>query len=236
MFADTAANLDMADHPLLMDPAGLDGPAGTNGGNLISARDLAIAGRSLLANVTLAQIVATPVYYFPGPDNVQHRLTNHNKLFLTAYPGAIGIKTGFTNRAGECRIDAAIRDGRTMLAVVMNAANPDQTAMTLLDKGFATPVAAESTVDQLPAVTSGKPKPVAPPTTASAASAGPGAPQAAGHKSSKASTLDSITSSWPARVAVVVLGLMALAFARSLTRRQATPRYRQRARGGRRAA
>jgi hypothetical protein len=108
--------------------------------------------------------------------------------------------------------------------------------MTLLDKGFATPATAESTADQLPAVTSGLPKPVAPPTTAAARPAPAGAPRPAGHKSSKASTLDSITSSWPARVAVVVLGLTALAAARSRTRRKPTPHYRQRASGGRRAA
>ena len=82
IFARTALGLGMADHPVLMDPAGLDGPDGVDGGNLVSARDLAMAGRALLAVPSLAAIVATPVYYFDGPDNVHHRLTNHNKLFL----------------------------------------------------------------------------------------------------------------------------------------------------------
>ena len=44
IFAATAARIGMADHPLLNDPAGLDGPDGVEGGNLVSARDLAIAG------------------------------------------------------------------------------------------------------------------------------------------------------------------------------------------------
>lgn len=107
IFASTALGLGMADNPVLKDPAGLDGPDGVDGGNLVSARDLAIAGRALLADPALAQIVATPVYYFDGPDAVHHRLTNHNKLFLTTYAGASGMKTGYTRRAGACLIAAA---------------------------------------------------------------------------------------------------------------------------------
>ena len=152
IFAATAAGLGLADHPVLNDPAGLDGPDGVEGGNLVSARDLAMAARALLDQPTLAAIVATPIYYFTGPDGFHHRLTNHNKLFLTTYPGAIGVKTGYTSRAGHCLIAAARRDGRTMLAVVMNSANPTQAAKDLLDEGFATPVEAEPTADRLPPV------------------------------------------------------------------------------------
>jgi serine-type D-Ala-D-Ala carboxypeptidase (penicillin-binding protein 5/6) len=152
VFARVAQELGMADSPVLMDPAGLDGSEGVEGGNRISARDLAIAGRALLADPYLAGIVATQVYDFVGPGNVHHRLTSHDKLFLSTYPGAIGIKTGFTDRAGTCLMAAATRNGRTMLAVVMNSDNPPLAAKTLLDQGFATPVAAESTAGQLPPV------------------------------------------------------------------------------------
>jgi D-alanyl-D-alanine carboxypeptidase (penicillin-binding protein 5/6) len=152
MFAATAASLGLADDPVLNDPAGLDGPDGVEGGNLVSARDLAIAARALLAQPTLAAIVATQVYYFDGPDGVHHRLTNHNKLFLATYPGAIGVKTGYTTRAGVCLISAAQRGGRSMLAVVLNGANPNQLATQLLNGGFAVPVSAESSADRLPPV------------------------------------------------------------------------------------
>ena len=152
MFAATAADLGFADRPVLNDPAGLDGPQGVEGGNLVSARDLAIATRALLAQPTLAAIVATPIYYFTGPDGFHHRLTNHNYLFLKTYAGAIGVKTGYTARAGHCLIAAARRGGRTMLTVVLDSGNPTQAAKQLLDKGFATPVADEPTADQLPPV------------------------------------------------------------------------------------
>lgn len=152
IFARTAVELGMADHPVLMDPAGLDGTEGVDGGNLVSARDLAIAGRALLADPYLAAIVATPIYSFVGPGNVAHRLVSHNYAFLSTYAGAIGIKTGFTDRAGTSIMAAARRNGRTMMAVVMHSANPTTQAKALLDQGFATPVANESTVDQLPPV------------------------------------------------------------------------------------
>jgi D-alanyl-D-alanine carboxypeptidase (penicillin-binding protein 5/6) len=168
MFALTAADLGMADNPVLNDPAGLDGPDGLDGGNLVSARDLAIGARALLAQPVLAGIVATPIFSFDGPDGIHHRLTNHNRYFLTTYPGAIGVKTGYTQRAGTCLIAAARLGGRTMLAVVLHGNNPTQTAEDLLDKGFFTPVGAEPVADRLPSVHLGPATPpatVAPPAT-----------------------------------------------------------------------
>jgi len=152
VFASTAQALGMQDHPVLRDPAGLDDDQfSVEGGNLVSARDLAIAARALLSDPVLADIVATPIYKFHGPDNVDHRLVNHNRM-LTVYPGAVGVKTGYTKRAGSCLIAAARRDGRTMLAVVENAWDMYGVTSALLDKGFATPIEAEVNTDHLPAV------------------------------------------------------------------------------------
>ena len=151
-FAATASTLSMADSPVLMDPAGLDDHESVGGGNLVSARDLAIAARALLATPTLAEAVAAREYRFHGVDNVDHRLINHNRLLRT-YPGAIGMKTGYTARAGNCLIAVAKRDGRTMISVVLHAVGTSyDPSVALLDKGFATPVAAESAEDHLPAV------------------------------------------------------------------------------------
>lgn len=209
MFAAMAADLGFEDSPVLNDPAGLDGPEGVEGGNLVSARDLAIAARALLAQPTLAAIVATPIYYFTGPDGFHHRLTNHNYFFLKTYAGAIGVKTGYTARAGHCLIAAARRGGRTMLAVVLNSGNPTQAAKQLLDKGFATPVAGESSADQLPPVRLGVPAPAgrprisAPPPSVAAAAPSPRRESAAGPGRS-------IWSTWPGRVVTAVIALVGL--------------------------
>jgi D-alanyl-D-alanine carboxypeptidase (penicillin-binding protein 5/6) len=151
-FAATATALGMQDAPVLQDPAGLDDAESVGGGNLVSARDLAIAARALLATPDLADAVSQREYRFDGVDGVAHRLINHNRL-LRLYAGAIGMKTGYTKRAGQCLIAAARRDGRTIITVVLKAnGSTYDPSMALLDKGFATPLAAESSADRLPAV------------------------------------------------------------------------------------
>jgi D-alanyl-D-alanine carboxypeptidase (penicillin-binding protein 5/6) len=158
----TAGRLGMADDPVLQDPSGLDDEFSIGGGNRISARDLAIAARALLAEPRLAPIVATKVYSFTGPDGVAHRLGNHNRL-LKLYGGAIGMKTGYTKHALHGLVAAATRNGRTMISVILGA--PGDTygpSAALLDHGFATPLSAERGLDHLPLVPD-TPTPVAAP-------------------------------------------------------------------------
>jgi D-alanyl-D-alanine carboxypeptidase len=144
----TADRIGLQDDPVLQDPAGLDDEFSVGGGNLISARDLAIAARALLKERRLAELVASPETRFLGGDGIHHHLTNHNRLLRT-YTGAIGVKTGFTKRSGRCLVAAAQRDGRTMIAVVIDVYDIYGTAAGLLDQGFATPVSSEPT-DRLP--------------------------------------------------------------------------------------
>ena len=97
----------------------------------------AIATRSLLANQTLRDIVGTREYHFQGGDGAEHRLINHNKLLRT-YPGAIGVKTGYTTKAGRCLVAAATRRGRTLIAVVLHSSRPYNDAARLLNLGYRT--------------------------------------------------------------------------------------------------
>jgi D-alanyl-D-alanine carboxypeptidase (penicillin-binding protein 5/6) len=155
----SALQIGMTGPAVLHDPAGLDGTEGVDGGNLMSARDLAIAGRDLLHVPELAKIVAEETYDFVDPTGKPVDLPSMNFDFLANYPGAIGVKTGFTDRAGDCIMAAATRDGRTMLAVVMNGYNIQASATDLLNEGFATPVNAELTSDRLPPVSLPTPAP-----------------------------------------------------------------------------
>lgn len=147
----TAARLGMTDAPVLKDPAGLDDEFSVDGGNRISAHDLAIATRAFLSYPELGAIVVKPEYRFDGGDGNPHRLLNHNRMVKT-YAGSLGIKTGYTKKAGHSLIAAAQRDGRTMIAVVVGAADPYGSASALLDKGFSIPVAAQGAMESLPPV------------------------------------------------------------------------------------
>jgi D-alanyl-D-alanine carboxypeptidase (penicillin-binding protein 5/6) len=146
----TAAALHLVDNPVLRDPAGLDDQFSVSGGNLVSAYDLAIIARTALAIPEISQIVDLPEYRFTAPDGVVHVIRNVDRG-LNLYPGAIGVKTGYTKAAGNTFMAAATRNGRTMVAVVLQSPDIYRSASALLDQGFATPVASESRVDHLPA-------------------------------------------------------------------------------------
>ncbi len=71
--------------------------------------------------------------------NGETQLVNTNKLMRT-YPGATGLKTGTTSKAGCCISASAERDGLELVAVVMGADNSKlrfSAAKELLDSGFA---------------------------------------------------------------------------------------------------
>lgn len=242
VLTDAAAQIGMQDGPVFHDPSGLDDSHGIDGGNLISARDLAIAGRDLLSVPRLAQIVALPAVRYVGPNGTAYDLASHNRAFLRTYAGAVGVKTGFTDKAGVCLTAAATRNGRTMMAVVLHGVNPDQTAKMLLDQGFATPQGAEPTADALPSVRLPEVAPPPSPTTTAVVPApAPGPSSAVAHHLAAASTHGgllanlspgaggSLASLWPAPVAAVILGIVALLTIRRLrTRRRPLAHSRRR--------
>jgi D-alanyl-D-alanine carboxypeptidase len=53
------------------------------------------------------------------------------------YRGAIGLKTGYTEAAGQCFVGVARRGGRTLGVVLLDSRDPSRHAPKLLDAGFA---------------------------------------------------------------------------------------------------
>ena len=93
-------------------------PSGLNAeGHCSTARDLALLARACLKNETLAAIAATRSITLEGRSFV-----NHNKL-LWRYGGCVGLKTGYTEKAGRTLVSAAERDGMTLIAVTLD--DPD---------------------------------------------------------------------------------------------------------------
>ena len=81
-------------------------PNGLNAeGHYSSAYDMALLARACLENEALAEIAATKSATVDG-----RVLTNHNKL-LWQYEGCIGLKTGYTEKAGRTLVSAARRGG-----------------------------------------------------------------------------------------------------------------------------
>ena len=127
-----AAALAMGDSHFV-NPIGLD-----DAGLYASAADLAKAAIELrLRFPEVAAMAAVPAMTLPaGVTHHAFKLYNLNDL-IRKYPGATGLKTGWTGRAGGCLIATATRDGRHLLAVVLGSPRVFDEAATLLDYGFA---------------------------------------------------------------------------------------------------
>lgn len=98
----------------LKNPHGLDAD-----GHYTSAYDLAAITNYALNNETFLEIVSTKTKVLnEGEPNVRY-LRNKNKL-LFSEEGCIGVKTGFTDNAGRCLVNACERDGMRVVSVVLN--------------------------------------------------------------------------------------------------------------------
>jgi D-alanyl-D-alanine carboxypeptidase (penicillin-binding protein 5/6) len=99
-----------------------------------SAIDMAKLGAALIGNPTLADIVRSTSYQ---PNWNRGPIENLN-LLLNNYPGAIGVKTGFTAEAEQTIVAAAQRDGRTIIVSILGTAFMYEEAAALLDWSFST--------------------------------------------------------------------------------------------------
>lgn len=109
-------------------------------GNHSCAIDLAGMARAVLDQPRLARIVKRRSALLPFPiKGGRLYLDNNNPLLRTGYPGAIGIKTGYTDAAGRCLVAAARRNGRRLGVVLLHSPDPGKQAKQLLDRGFALP-------------------------------------------------------------------------------------------------
>jgi len=99
-----------------------------------TARDMAVLARRLINDF--------PGYYkyFSAPNFVWHGRTifNHDTM-LKSYPGADGMKTGYTAAAGHNLVTSALRGGVRLIGVVMGAGSNgerDVHMASLLNEGF----------------------------------------------------------------------------------------------------
>jgi D-alanyl-D-alanine carboxypeptidase len=134
------------------DPAGLDDEHSFQGGTKMSAYDLALVARNALTVPEIADTAKSLTYELTDPAGVAREFENHNQGFLSTYPGAIGMKTGHTDRAGRTLVTAATRNGRTLIGVVLNTWDDTGWSGFLLDQGFTMPADSKGTGEKVPPV------------------------------------------------------------------------------------
>ena len=118
-------------------PSGIDDPR-----QHTTAYDLAIAGAAIASRYPEAQAVAgTRTATLPA--TAEHGEYAMRSLIglVSSYPGATGLKTGYTDDAGYCMVGTATRGDRHLVAVVLHS-DPAMTTdvARLLDYGFGVPV------------------------------------------------------------------------------------------------
>ncbi len=112
-------------------PSGLDDEQ-----HYSTAYDMALLAREALKNESFRELASSAKYQveFISPEK-KVTYANHNKL-LTTVAGCIGVKTGFTKKAGRCLVSAAERDGAVLIAVTLNAPDDWNDHAAMLDYGF----------------------------------------------------------------------------------------------------
>jgi D-alanyl-D-alanine carboxypeptidase (penicillin-binding protein 5/6) len=131
-----------ANDTTVVNPSGLD-----EDGQFASAYDLALWGRAALKRGDLRHYMTSIRHNFEAlsiPADSPYKgermwVRTENRLVQANFPGAIGVKMGYTTKAQNTMIAAAERDGRTILATLMFTPGGRITtdASALVEWGFA---------------------------------------------------------------------------------------------------
>ena len=115
------------------------------------AYDMALFSREYMKNPTLAEIAGEKRFSGDGADNMfsendsmrtqEYTWFNHNMLITDGdykYEYATGIKTGFTDEAGDCVTASAKKEGESLIAVIFDSQSPGRwdDAKLLIEYGF----------------------------------------------------------------------------------------------------
>jgi D-alanyl-D-alanine carboxypeptidase (penicillin-binding protein 5/6) len=108
-----------------------------NARNYSCAVDLAELAHVDLEQPLIARIVRTEKAVEPLPiKGGKVYLYNNNPLLVYDYPGASGLKTGYTELAGDCLVGTAVRNGVRLGVVLLHSPELGRQAEYLLDRGF----------------------------------------------------------------------------------------------------
>lgn len=109
-------------------PNGLDAE-----GHYTTARDLACIAAYALENKDFISITNTPSYQFKELQRGRSFSVSNKNKFLYMMDGAIGIKTGFTSKAGYCFVGAIKKPDRTLISVVLGCGWPPRKSLKWTD-------------------------------------------------------------------------------------------------------
>lgn len=108
----------------------------TAAGHHTTARDMAVMAAKAMKNQQFRDAMGYDWYIVPYENRAPESVQTTNLLIRRHVPYVNGLKTGYTEAAGECLIASATKNGRTMIVVLLNDDNRWDDAPRLLDYGF----------------------------------------------------------------------------------------------------
>ena len=101
-------------------PNGLDSHL-TDAAHHSTAYDMALITAYALENETFREIIAQPEITVADLEGKHVCNVTNADRFLQEYSGAIGVKTGYTNKAGHCFVGAAEREDVLLISTVLGS-------------------------------------------------------------------------------------------------------------------
>jgi D-alanyl-D-alanine carboxypeptidase (penicillin-binding protein 5/6) len=101
-----------------------------------SARDLATIARAAMQEPRIEEVVRTQYYTIERPSGSPDRSLRNHSHFLGKFPGADGVKTGWTVPAGHCYVGSATIHGWRLISVVLHSPNYVGETKELMKYGF----------------------------------------------------------------------------------------------------
>lgn len=119
MMTDKAKELG-AENTKFASPNGLDSHLDENE-HYSTAYDMAKITAYAIQNYKFLEIIKVPSMTITELNQTRSVSLTNPDIFLTTFEGALGVKTGYTNRAGHCFVGAVTRDDKTMISVVLGS-------------------------------------------------------------------------------------------------------------------
>lgn len=105
-------------------------------GNHSCPRDLALLARADLSEPRIRAIARSDHVWLPFPIKGGFLdLWNNNPFISAGERGITGLKTGYTDASGRCYVTTAVRGGRELGVILLDAPNPLEQVPKLLDLG-----------------------------------------------------------------------------------------------------
>ncbi len=105
-------------------------------GQVSTARELAVIARAALRFPEFARIVALSSVDVQAANSQRIVKARSTNPLIGNYAPAVGIKTGYTSRAGPCLVALARQGGAEVLLVMLNARNRWWDAVGLFEQAF----------------------------------------------------------------------------------------------------